>query len=150
MKLARELSAEHLLWMLGMFPGALTGEQSGRPRANGKVPSAERLGTSISAETAGLTGDERDAVLFETNGEECTVETKIVRALPDSPHFLRTEGGNLAWALDTGRTQTVIIEAHQQPGLDGGAVTVFYRCCCCPGHRIRPQRTLLVMGSEGL
>src|SRR5664280_3615389 len=67
-----QVSEEQLFRMLGMVQDPLTGEQLGRPPRAQKAPYAERVPTRISAETAGLRGDERDAMVLKIRGEERT------------------------------------------------------------------------------
>lgn len=110
-----QVTAEHLFRMLGMVQDPLTGELLGRPPRAQKPPQAERVTTRISAETAGLKGDELDAAVLKIKSEERTVEAKMARAVAGFDlTFSAPKSVSVAWALADGGTQAVIYEAHQQ------------------------------------
>jgi conjugative relaxase-like TrwC/TraI family protein len=110
-----QVTEEHLFRMLGMVQDPLTGEQLGRPPRAQKAPYAERVRTRISAETAGLRGDEREVQVLKIRGEERTVESKIARAVAGFDlTFSAPKSLSVAWALADGGTQAVIYAAHQQ------------------------------------
>ena len=110
-----QVTEEHLFRMLGMVQDPLTGEQLGRPPCAQKPPYAERVRTRISAETAGLKGDERVAQVRKIKTEERTAEAKIARAVAGFDLTVSApKSVSVAWALADGGTQAVIYEAHQQ------------------------------------
>jgi conjugative relaxase-like TrwC/TraI family protein len=110
-----QVTEEHLFRMLGMVQDPLTGEQLGRPPRAQKAPYAERVRTRIGAETAGLRGDERDAMVLKIKTEERTAEAKIARAVAGFDlTFSAPKSVSVAWALADGGTQAVIYAAHQQ------------------------------------
>jgi conjugative relaxase-like TrwC/TraI family protein len=110
-----QVTEEHLFRMLGMVQDPLTGEQLGRPPRAQKAPYAERVRTRISAEMAGLKGDDRDAAVLKIRGEEHIAEAKIARAVAGFDlTFSAPKSVSVAWALADGGTQAVIYAAHQQ------------------------------------
>jgi len=110
-----QVTEAHLFRMLGMVQDPLTGEQLGRPPRAQKAPYAERVRTRISAETAGLKGDERGAKVFKIKTEERIAEAKIARAVAGFDlTFSAPKSVSVAWALADGGTQAVIYAAHQQ------------------------------------
>jgi conjugative relaxase-like TrwC/TraI family protein len=110
-----QVTEEHLFRMLGMVEDPLTGEQLGRPPRAQKAPYAERVRTRISAATAKLNGDERDAAVFKIKSEERAAEAKIARAVAGFDlTFSAPKSVSVAWALADGGTQAVIYAAHQQ------------------------------------
>ena len=110
-----QVTEEHLFRMLGMLQDPLTGEPLGRPPRAQKAPYAERVRTRISAETAGLKAEERDAQVLKIQTEERNAETKIARAVAGFDlTFSAPKSVSVAWALADGATQAVIYEAHQQ------------------------------------
>src|SRR5665647_3370031 len=110
-----QVTEEHLFRMLGMVQDPLTREQLGRPPRAQKAPFAERVRTRISAETAGLKGDERDAAVLKIKTDERFAEAKIARAVAGFDlTFSAPKSVSVAWALADGGTQAVIYAAHQQ------------------------------------
>jgi len=110
-----QVTEEPFFRMLGMVQDPLTGEQLGRPPCAQTAPYAERVSTRISAETSGLKGDERDAVVLKIKAEERIVEVKIARAVAGFDLTLSTpKSVSVSWALADGGTQAVIYAAHQQ------------------------------------
>jgi conjugative relaxase-like TrwC/TraI family protein len=110
-----QVTEEHLFRMLGMVQDPLTGERLGRPPRAQRAPYAARVSKRISAETAGLKGDERDVEVLKIKSEERTAEAKIARAVAGFDlTFSAPKSVSVAWALADGGTQAVIYEAHQQ------------------------------------
>ena len=110
-----QVTEEHLFRMLGMVQDPITGEQLGRPPRAQKATYAERVRTRISAEKAGLKGDERDAKMLKIKAEERIAEAKIARAVAGFDlTFSAPKSVSVAWALADGGTQGVIYAAHQQ------------------------------------
>jgi len=110
-----QVTEEHLFRMLGMVQDPLTGEQLGRPPKVQKPPQAELVRTRISAETAGLKGDQLDAAVLKIKAEERTAEAKMARAVAGFDlTFSAPKSVSVAWALADRGTQAVIYEAHQQ------------------------------------
>jgi conjugative relaxase-like TrwC/TraI family protein len=114
-ELGTRVTEDHLFRMLGMVQDPLTGEQLGRPPRAQKATHADRVRTRISAETAGLSGEDRDAKVLKIKSEERAAETKIARAVAGFDFtFSAPKSVSVAWALADGGTQAVIYAAHQQ------------------------------------